>query len=1035
MPPPSSHELQSVNPEELYNAICDAASQDPVKIKNAYDKLKRMLEMVGAFDTLSQITTQRNLPLPVRKQSIIQLKNSSLGHWKSRKLMTDDQRTNIKRRCLELLYEPDDVIAGCNKVILAKVARYEYPASWPTLLDDMVNIINSTMQTRYVASPQTATPEAYTALKRSLEALNAVLKEFVNIKLLGGIRSCSKIIEQVYLVLQSHYSLVAASLSAIDPSNISLPRTAEDLSLAHLIYKCLAKVACWVWPRMQGKETIAPTLASWLFEIFRSSAIQLQSLSELRINLVLALRSGAASANPVTNKSIEQLTLHIRSFGKFFRRLQQLDAKRFVALPSCSDLILYYWNKVVQATNSPSDYIDDDNTAVFPTRFLVQAMVLFKESLAQWAPVRKDGTQNEQVLPQTFVEDAVKLLVTRFIPLDPSALEKWMADPEEWVNLEEKDNELWEYELRPCGERVLMTLANQYHQFVVPLLRATFEQVLALPREDLPSILQKEALYCALGRCANKLKDAIPFDQWLSQSLLPEARSTNPSYPIVKRRIAWLIGKWVSSQCSSPNNATIWELLLHLLHDRGPGTDAVVRLTSAVALRECVDTIEFEVDVFLPFLPVTVAELLSLIAEADTMETKRRVLGTLNVVIERAGINIVPLLGVIVPPLPQLWSSAEEEWLFKGSLLETVTKLAEASQEQSRALIGIVVPLVQESFTSGAQTQLDEDALILWQAALRNTDTLDGVDGSTLFSLLPLGVTLLAENLDLLGKITSIIDSYILLDPSRVLQACAKELFMALGKGMQQAAQMNVKDMAISINMLVQLAPSSLWGEALHSSGLFAYLVKSLQEEQIPVEILTEYIYVMARIALMDKQMFHQLVSASAGPLRLSETQVWDHILDQWWRRFDNMSEPRHRKLAAMGMANLVSTGRHEVLDRLPTEICNMWLDVLGEIREGQSSESGDDAHPTLHLYWDRVPESYYRETEGTPEYKRRDACYQSDPVRTTQLTAFIAACIAQAEAACGGGAALNERYLMKADPTVLAQIQNELMGRAAGGS
>lgn len=107
------------------------------------------------------------------------------------------------------------------------------------------------------------------------------------------------------------------------------------------------------------------------------------------------------------------------------------------------------------------------------------------------------------------------------------------------------------------------------------------------------------------------------------------------------------------------------------------------------------------------------------------------------------------------------------------------------------------------------------------------------------------------------------------------------------------------------------------------------------------------------------------------------------------------MSEPRHRKLAAMGMASLVSTGRHEVLDRLPTEICNLWLDVLCEIREAhQSAESGNEygsrffshalwntdvyyyerrSYPTLHLYWDRVPESFYRETEGMPEYKRRD--------------------------------------------------------------
>lgn len=46
------------------------------------------------------------------------------------------------------------------------------------------------------------------------------------------------------------------------------------------------------------------------------------------------------------------------------------------------------------------------------------------------------------------------------------------------------------------------------------------------------------------------------------------------------------------------------------------------------------------------------------------------------------------------------------------------------------------------------------------------------------------------------------------------------------------------------------------------------------------------------------------------------------------------MSEPRYRKLAAMGIATLVSTGRPEVLQRLPGEIFNLWLDVFGEIKE-----------------------------------------------------------------------------------------------------
>lgn len=129
---------------------------------------------------------------------------------------------------------------------------------------------------------------------------------------------------------------------------------------------------------------------------------------------------------------------------------------------------------------------------------------------------------------------------------------------------------------------------------------------IAVKANDLTAVIQKEALYCAVGRCALRLKGQIPFEEWLQHTLLPEALETNSkyvisfpsfysgltlllSYPIIKRRIAWLIGKWVSDECTSPNNSNIWQILVHLLEDRGLGTDGVVRLTAAVALRECID--------------------------------------------------------------------------------------------------------------------------------------------------------------------------------------------------------------------------------------------------------------------------------------------------------------------------------------------------------------------------------------------------------------------------------------------------------------
>ena len=62
---------------------------------------------------------------------------------------------------------------------------------------------------------------------------------------------------------------------------------------------------------------------------------------------------------------------------------------------------------------------------------------------------------------------------------------------------EEKENDQWEYELRvrhasqftlfhahralqPCGERVLMSLATQYPQYVNPLIQLTFQNLVGM---------------------------------------------------------------------------------------------------------------------------------------------------------------------------------------------------------------------------------------------------------------------------------------------------------------------------------------------------------------------------------------------------------------------------------------------------------------------------------------------------------------------------------------------------------------------------
>lgn len=61
------------------------------------------------------------------------------------------------------------------------------------------------------------------------------------------------------------------------------------------------------------------------------------------------------------------------------------------------------------------------------------------------------------------------------------------------------------------------------------------------------------------------------------------------SFPILKRRIAWVLGKLVGEEAIQASNSIVWEILTHLLSDRGVGSDAVVRFSAAAALKECVD--------------------------------------------------------------------------------------------------------------------------------------------------------------------------------------------------------------------------------------------------------------------------------------------------------------------------------------------------------------------------------------------------------------------------------------------------------------
>ncbi|KAI5893425.1 ARM repeat-containing protein [Schizophyllum commune H4-8] len=1026
-------QTQVANPEEVFQVVQASTSQDVATMTAGSERLKALLEQQGAHAILLEIAAQTTLPLNVRQLAILQFKNHIGSRWRNRRLLTDGHRTHMRTLLLSFLDETDETIASCVEEVLGKISRSDYPSQWPNLLETLMQVVYTEFPKR--SSMTEENPAAALRLRRALRLIYKVVKQFYSQRLLAGVRVMASIIAQLHAHLSQCYTQLLDGLSASSINEIALvtPRIQNDIVISHVLFKILNTMHVWIFQKA-GKPGEDASLAEWANAFFQHTIQEVRHFVALRSSFVASVLASNRLSDAACRKTMDLLVKRIKGYGKFYFRLAMLNPGRFVELPSCTDMIMFYWTEIEKATEAPPQSIADSNYAPYPVRFLVQGMMLFRISASQWKPRNKDGTPNpREHLSREFVENAVRFLVTRFMPLNPHDLESWSNDPEEWVNAEDKENDQWEFEIRPCSERVLVTLCNQYPEVVTPLLQAAFKDIAYKEMTDLQGVVQKEAIYCAIGRCCHKLKEAIPFAEWAQKILVAEATSTNPTYPILKRRIAWLIGQWVSSGMTSPNNSTLWELLVHLLGDRSQGTDAVVRLTAVEALRQCVDTLEFDPTVFQPFLPRCIEELLRMLGEAETQEGKNRVAKALNTVIAQCKKNVVPFISMIAQPIPQLWTESEqsEDASFKATLLETVTSLVNVVKEESTPLAPLVVPLVKDALTTKITTFVDEDGFELLHSALRNTTSIWSVNGGPcLADLFPVLIAYLADNLDILGRTVQCLESFYLLDAPGLLQRHAMPLFEAYLQALNSdAVCVNNCQMIGSLALLVRLAPAPLWGEALHTSGLFAKLLRTLMDGEVETLLLIEHVFLFSRIVLADRQVFVTLMTATAEKTGMAEDKLYELLLDQWWGKFDNMGEPWNRKLTAMGIASLVATGKDRVLKRLSGEVFNIWLDCFGEIKEAQTeaSEPGEFSHG-LRRMWENedAPEKFYAGSEDTVEYERRKALYEHDPVRTAQLTAFVKACMDEV-ALRVGPQQLEGVYLKDADQAVLREIYKNL--------
>ncbi|CEP19483.1 hypothetical protein [Parasitella parasitica] len=933
---------------QLIGVLGEATSQDYSRMKQAEALLKEWENSPSFFATLQDIFYDRTVDYNIRTLSGIYLKNGIDRFWRrtAKNPILPEEKKAIRERLLQFMEEPSKKLTTQNAVIISRIARLDYPRDWPDLLTNLIRL----MDTASAQDPN----EAHSIHSRILETLSEVLSELSTRLLSSGRQQFAQIsptifqaVAQIYVVYVDRTIIHLQQING----NMNQEGLLEELNIVATCVKCMRVLM------VSGVRDVHKYDETRTF--LQVSRKHLEQYSGCRCGLIQINHLGHVK------QSVENI---IEEYGSLYVALQKRHPVSAALCPAWLDIIRYYWQNImiegshiVEQCNSGTQ---DENTVVFEP-FLLQGMLLIKDTiknvssnagqlgadlLSATDEEKELATEagrliNEGFLTPDFVNICAETLVSQYMLMSHSDFNRWEEDPEGWFN--NLDIENWEFELKACAELVFMNLLSQYRDQLVPIMLTLVERVATVT--DKQSLLFKDAVYNAVGLGVNSLFGKLDFEPFVMNRLVAELENKNPNFKVLRRRIAWLLGRWVTESISADCRKVICETFLQLMT---ADEDLVVRLTAASGLKQAVDDWDFDISTVVPYLGSGMSLLLALLKEVEESDTTLKVISYINAIIDRTGADMIPFAAEIVQLLISLWGPHTEP-LLQSSLVVTFTKI-----------------------TSEAHIYLLEDSLDLWWTILQSAPA----SSPDLISLLPTALDLLDYDTENLRKTLLIIDSYIMLDPQATLQpANTLVLFTKLASKIGQSREQAISYMVHTLDLALQSVPLQMYVESLVQSGLLTSVLRVLVENEIFGFAIMNCMNLFARISIYDASVVLQVIQLTAQQEQISGDFL-NNILDKWIEKFENVSQERARKLACIGFTNLVLTGNPVVLSKLPS-IMDIWTSVGPDLK---SSDGSDVLYSEIDLEGDIY------EIDASAEKSRKHDLSHRDPVYTIDLIQLI---------------------------------------------
>ncbi|KAJ2802975.1 hypothetical protein H4R20_003073, partial [Coemansia guatemalensis] len=977
--------------QAILGVLEEALSQDPARVAQAEGNLATLA---------TNLYFHANLFVS-KHETKITLKNGVDKYW--RKTLQNPiavrEKDVIRPRLMSMFDEDSPLVALQYCVTVAKIARWEYPRVWPGFAEELLAQIHAIFNDRDSSEARRSVME-----NNTLYTLHLFVKTLSARTLPLERQRMREITPLVFSVLVPIYTQRIGQFERTllqAGGNIAENKAffSETLPLLKSVRLCI-KVLRRLW--VFGHEKIESATA--IAQNFYATALSHQSAF---YDFFRSLPDGAAPDDYML-----VLRKVVLLYGKLYLDFQKYHAVQFITLPCTKSMLQWYWEQISSEATRLTPLSSDGHYTAEPTLepLLIQGLILYKNVVKNFFYQTDDGEDvdaeatrcrrliDSEILTPTLIAQMAELLMLHYIPLKPKDLEQWQDDPEGWIA--DEDSDYWGLDVRPCAEHLFVDLVNQNRSQLVPVLANFAQQVNVTNGTCSPAELhyQREGKYAALGLCANDLYDYFDFCQWLQQHA-----AIDSSDPVVKWRIAWLIGKWIVVKFSVDQRPHAYSLLIELAR---PSEPLIVRIEALSSLMRCIEDWDFVAEQFAPFVQHAFERITSVLSAMTMPDSRMRMVNFLSALVQRMQREIVPHAAHVLQLIPHLWESATGENMYQMAILVLVTKVVEALGAQSTELQEFVVPLIRYSvdIDQPAHVYLVEDGIELWLMLIRNATALR----PALTSLLPHASRLIQYSTETLRKVLKVVEGYLLIDGVCVFEKCGPAITEALHTLVSDAS-LTVRATAVGYNalsVLIQCVPENISSQTLVESNILWTAFTRIVDRTEAALMLVHHAMFLSRVAVHYPTLFVKFLS-------MQETTLASTFTENWVGLFDDVGNVAQRRLLALGFAVAIATTNDGVLKALPL-MMPVWNDIMSDTGSSLVFFSDiDDDMP------DECGDAIVAENI------RRQKLLSADPTHKSDIRHKLASSMEECKRL--NGAARFEAILAQVDSSDLEDFRNQL--------